>query len=156
MSSGLPSAEIICSSTTTLLTFSSVGSSYMVSSRTVSRMERRPRAPVLRARDIVELFQSRQRRQPADELGNRPILYKVYGLDALQKIVGRFRILRALDLGAKADAGLLGAVAHDLLQTVERAAADEQYVGRVDLDEVLVRVLAAALRRHRRDRSLDH
>ena len=36
------------SSTTTLLTCSSEGSSYMVSSSTLSRMVRRPRAPVLR------------------------------------------------------------------------------------------------------------
>src|SRR6185503_390743 len=49
MSSGLPSALTIDSSTTTLLTFSSVGSSYMVSSRICSRIERSPRAPVLRA-----------------------------------------------------------------------------------------------------------
>ena len=35
----------------------------------------------------------------------------------------------------------------DLLEAVERAAADEQHVRRVDLDEVLVGVLAAALRR---------
>ncbi|GAA3103413.1 hypothetical protein GCM10020001_020820 [Nonomuraea salmonea] len=34
-------------------------------------------------------------------------------------------------------------------QTGERPTADEQHVGGVDLDELLVRVLAAALRRHR-------
>ena len=32
---------------------------------------------------------------------------------------------------------------------------DEEHVGRVDLDELLVRVLAAALRRHRGDRALE-
>src|SRR5207248_2628303 len=37
----------------------------------------------------------------------------------------------------------------------ERAAADEEDVRRVDREELLVRVLAAALRRHRRDRSLE-
>ena len=37
----------------------------------------------------------------------------------------------------------------DLLEPGERAAADEQHVGGVDLDEFLMRVLAAALRRHR-------
>ncbi len=46
-------------------------------------------------------------------------------------------------------------MADDLLETVERAAADEQDVGRVDLHELLVRVLAPALRRHRGDRPLD-
>ena len=37
----------------------------------------------------------------------------------------------------------------DLLEPGERAADDEQHVRGVDLDELLVRVLAAALRRHR-------
>ncbi len=50
----------------------------------------------------------------------------------------------------------LRAVADDLLEAVEGAAADEQDVGRVDLHELLVRVLAAALRRHVGDRALDH
>jgi len=42
-----------------------------------------------------------------------------------------------------------------LFQPIEGAAADEQDVGRVDLHEVLVRVLAAALWRHAGDRALD-
>ena len=37
----------------------------------------------------------------------------------------------------------------------EGAAADEEDVGRVDLQEILLRVLAAALGRHVRDRALD-
>ena len=37
----------------------------------------------------------------------------------------------------------------DRVEPGERAADDEQHVGGVDLDELLVRVLAAALRRHR-------
>jgi hypothetical protein len=53
-----------------------------------------------------------------------------------------------LTAGAKADAGSLGAVFDDLFQAGERAAADEQDVGRVDLQEVLVGVLAPALGRH--------
>jgi hypothetical protein len=46
-------------------------------------------------------------------------------------------------------------VLDDRVQAGERAAADEQDVGRVDLDELLVRVLAPALRRHRRLRPLE-
>src|SRR5680860_1853498 len=41
-----------------------------------------------------------------------------------------------------------------LLESGERATADEQHVGRVDLDEFLVRVLATTLRWHARDRAL--
>ena len=47
------------------------------------------------------------------------------------------------------------AVADDLLEPDERAAEDEQDVRRVDLDELLLRVLAAALRRHGRLRALE-
>jgi hypothetical protein len=41
----------------------------------------------------------------------------------------------------------------DLLEADEGAAADEQDVGRVDLQELLLRMLAAALRRHVGDRA---
>ena len=43
----------------------------------------------------------------------------------------------------------------DVFEPGERAGDDEQHVRRVDLDELLVRVLATALRRHRRDRALE-
>src|SRR5262245_23153248 len=41
----------------------------------------------------------------------------------------------------------------DLLEPIEGAAAHEQDVGGVDLQEFLLRMLASALRRHRRDRA---
>src|SRR5207245_4267260 len=44
----------------------------------------------------------------------------------------------------------------DLVETLERATADEQDVGCVDLDEVLVWVLATALRRDVRDGALEY
>src|SRR5205807_9368204 len=43
----------------------------------------------------------------------------------------------------------------DPLQAIEGAAADEEDVGGVDLDEVLVGMLAAALRWHVGDRALE-
>ena len=55
----------------------------------------------------------------------------------------------------EADLTAAGARLDDLLETVERAAADEENVLRVDLDVFLLRVLAAALRRNRRDRALE-
>ena len=55
----------------------------------------------------------------------------------------------------EADALVADAVLDDLVEAGERAAADEQDVGRVDLDELLVRVLAPALRRHRCLRALE-
>jgi hypothetical protein len=61
----------------------------------------------------------------------------------------------AVHAGAKADADFSVRFCNDLLQAIERAAADEQDVGRVDLQEVLVRVLATALRRHAGHRAFD-
>ena len=58
------------------------------------------------------------------------------------------RALLRLDVGLEAQRLLADAPLDDLLEADERAAADEQDVGRVDLEELLVRVLAAALRRH--------
>jgi hypothetical protein len=59
---------------------------------------------------------------------------------------GRCRTHRAVE----ADALVADARLDDLLEPGERPTADEQHVGGVDLDELLVRVLAPALGRHRR------
>src|SRR5581483_4504470 len=50
---------------------------------------------------------------------------------------------------------LADAALDHLLEADERAAADEEDVGRVDLEELLVRVLPAALRRHVGDGALE-
>src|SRR5258708_3266605 len=75
--------------------------------------------------------------------------------DRPQHSADAFAVLPALHVRAEADAALLGAAADDLLQAVEPSAADEQDVGGVHLHEILVGMLAAALRRHGRDRPLD-
>ena len=59
------------------------------------------------------------------------------------------------DLGAEADAVLADAPLDDLVEVGERATADEQDVRRVDREELLVRVLAPALRRHAGHRALE-
>src|SRR5690606_32826152 len=88
------------------------------------------------------------------ELGNEAELDQVFGLDLTEEL-RRGATVAALDLGTEADADLFRALADDLVQPVESTAADEQDVGRVDLDEVLIRMLAPALRRDRRMRALD-
>ena len=62
--------------------------------------------------------------------------------------------LRA-DVGAESHRVLPDPALDDLVETRERSAADEEDVRRVDREELLVRVLAPALRRHRRDGSLE-
>src|SRR5205823_8433851 len=56
-----------------------------------------------------------------------------------------------LHVGLEAERLLAGAPLDLLLEADEGAAADEEDVGRVDLEEFLMRMLAAALRRHVRD-----
>ncbi len=58
--------------------------------------------------------------------------------------------------GAEADALLARALGDDLLEAGESTGDDEQHVGRVDLDELLVRMLAAALRGNGGDRALEN
>jgi hypothetical protein len=59
-----------------------------------------------------------------------------------------------LHVGLEAERLLAGAALDLLLEPDEGAAADEEDVGRVDLEELLVRVLAPALRRNVGDRCL--
>src|SRR5439155_6904823 len=57
-------------------------------------------------------------------------------------------------LRGKADRGRASTRGDDLLETRERAAADEEDVRGVDLQELLLRMLATALRRNRGNRAL--
>ena len=197
ISSGLPSFVIVASSTMTLARLFCEGRSYITSSSTCSRIERRPRAPVLRASALAAIARSAPSRissstpsmrnifwyclvsaflgstriwisadssssssvattgrRPTNS-GMSPNLIRSSGSHSRKQRADVLAVVRARDLGSEADAGLRRPLADDLLESVERAAADEQDVGRVDLDELLVRVLAPALRRHRRDRALD-
>src|SRR5207247_8972258 len=73
------------------------------------------------------------------------ILQQAHRLQLLEDI-GALRVAIPMHFRAEADLLLTDAVLDQALQSVEGAAADEQDVRGVDLDEVLVRVLAAALR----------
>ena len=92
-------------------------------------------------------------RQAADELGNQAVLDQVFRLDQLERRAD-LAVGQRLDVGLEAERLLADAAVDLLVEADERAAADEQDVGRVDLEELLVRVLAAALRRHVGDRAL--
>ena len=81
--------------------------------------------------------------------GISPNLIRSSGIVS-EKHLGGVEVVLGADLGAEAEPALADPVADDLLEPRERAGHDEQHVRRVDLDELLVRVLAPALRRHRR------
>ena len=86
--------------------------------------------------------------------GISPKFMRSSGITCGEQLGALLGVLRA-DLGAEADRVLADPARDDLVEPGERAAADEQDVRRVDREELLVRVLAPALRRHRRDRALE-
>src|ERR1700681_1748562 len=64
-------------------------------------------------------------------------------------------VVSAADVGSETDATLADARFDHLVEAGERTTADEEDVGGVDLDELLVRVLAATLRRDRSGRAFE-
>src|SRR5579872_97677 len=108
----------------------------------------------LHQRGFVELVQRADHRQAPDELGNQPVLDEVFRLHLFEggadvAAGDRFHVR------LEAERLLSGTTLDLLLESHERATADEENVGRVDLEELLVRVLASALRRDVRDRALE-
>src|SRR3984885_7055607 len=96
-------------------------------------------------RSLVEIFQRRDDRQTADEFGDQAVLQQILRLDMAEDFAGA-AVFRRQDLRGKADRGRTATRGDDLLKPGERTAADEQDVGGVDLQELLLRMLAAALR----------
>src|SRR5207248_6855918 len=103
-------------------------------------------------RGLVQVLERGNDRQSADEFGDQAIFQQVLRFD-LAEDFARLAILRRQNLGAEADGGRPPARRDDLLEPIEGAAAYEQDVSGVDLQEFLLRMLASALRRHRRDRA---
>src|SRR2546426_984611 len=95
-------------------------------------------------------------REPAHQLGDEPVAQQVVGLDVDEGVLLELLGLapRELLLG-EADLPPPGARLDDLFEAVEGAAADEQDVLRIDLDVLLLRMLAATLGRHARHRALE-
>src|ERR1700736_5395034 len=104
-------------------------------------------------RSFVEILQRGDHRQPANELRDQAVLQQILGLDVTEDFAGT-AIFRRQHLGCETDRRRAPAGGNDLLQPRERAAADEENVGGVDLQELLLRMLAAALRRNRGNRAL--
>jgi hypothetical protein len=95
----------------------------------------------------------RDNRQPADELRDQPVGDQILGHHVLEQLLG-VAVLLGAQVGAEADRVLADPPLDDAVEVGERAAADEQDVGGVDREELLVGVLAPALRRHAGDRAL--
>src|SRR5262249_34113176 len=96
---------------------------------------------------LVEVLKRRDNWQAADELRDQAKLEEVLRLDPLEDVAGAAIIFRT-HISAEADRRTAAAVRDDLLEAGKRAPADEEDVRRVDLQEFLLRMLAAALRRN--------
>src|SRR5262249_61583539 len=103
-------------------------------------------------RVTVEAAYVGDHRQPADELRDQPELQHVFGHDLGEDVVHR-TVGDLAQVGAEAQAALADPGLDDPVQAREGAAADEQDVGGIDLDEFLMRVLAPTLRRYVGDRT---
>src|SRR5208282_3237885 len=99
---------------------------------------------------LIEIVKRGNHGEPADELGDEAELEEILGLDVAQDLAG-LALLRPTYVGAEADRGAALALGDDLLEPGKGAAADEEDIGGVDLEELLLRVLAPALGRHARD-----
>ena len=103
---------------------------------------------------VVELADARDQREPADELGDQAELGEVLGAHLRHQVLG-VALGLAAHLRGEAQRLLADPLLDDVLEPGEGATHDEEDVGGVDLDELLVRVLAPALRRHRRGGALE-
>src|ERR1044071_9558087 len=101
----------------------------------------------------VERVARDDHRQPAHELGDHAELDQILGAGlAAQRVLV---VLGGRYLRAEPQAALTGAPADDVLEAIERPAADEQDVRGVDLDQLLLRAVARAVGRDRRGLALE-
>ncbi len=100
-------------------------------------------------------MQGRDHREPPDKLGYHPELYQILRLGVHEDFPYVFLIL-ALDVGAKTHGLGSEPLFDDIVEANESASADEEDLGCVDLDEILLGMLAAAFGRHVRHRPLEN
>ena len=104
-------------------------------------------------RIFIERFERHNDRKSPDELGNQAVLQQILRQDVAQRFPDVALHLR-LDFCAEAHVLFAKTRLDDLLDAVECAAAQEQDIRRVDLNEFLVRMLAPTLRRYGSHRAL--
>src|ERR1043165_1783821 len=96
-------------------------------------------------RAFVQLVQHARHGEATDKLRDEAVLHEVFRLHGGQSL--RVAAARSFDLRVEAERLVAHASLDDLLQADESAAADEENVGGVYGEELLVRVFPAPLRR---------
>jgi hypothetical protein len=94
---------------------------------------------------LVEILHHTHHGETTDELGNQTELHQILG-QHLAKDVARDTLAGGTDIGTEADPACTDTLFDDAVEPCERTATDEQDVRRVDLNELLVRMLASTLR----------
>ena len=105
-------------------------------------------------RILVQIFQTDDHGQTSDELGNESVFDDVVRRRVLINI-RLFLFGLGFDLAAEADGGFAVSLLDDLFESVKRAATDEENILRIHLNEILSRVLSAALGRYVGNRTLE-
>src|SRR5258705_3769495 len=103
---------------------------------------------------FVETFQRDGDRKASHQLWNQSIAEEIVRLDFAEHL-GLRKLLVARSGAVEANLAASGAGLVDFLEPVERATADEENVLGVELDVLLLRVLATALGRNGGDGALD-
>src|SRR4029077_1926549 len=93
---------------------------------------------------LGKIAERRQDRQGADEFGNQSKLQKILGFHFAQNL-SRAAFVRGADIRAETHRRTVRAAGDDLVEAGEGTANDEENVGRVDLQELLLRMFATAL-----------
>ena len=106
-------------------------------------------------RFLVELAERRDHRQASDEFRNQAEFEQIFRLNLIEQLGDGARIAMR-QVGAEAHRLARDPPADDVVEADESAAADEQDIGGIDLQEFLLRMLAAALGRDARHRALDN
>src|SRR6202043_956347 len=99
---------------------------------------------------LVEILKGGQHGQPPDEFGDEAVLQQILRRDLAEDFAGA-AVFRRDYLSTEADRARPAARRDDLLEPGEGTAAYEQNISGVNLQEFLLRMLAASLRRHRGD-----
>src|SRR5882672_5517094 len=112
------------------------------------------RGQYLYHRRFIKLVKRSADRKPPDELRNQPELDQILRLD-LRKSLAEPLLARALDVGIETQSFLAGAFLDHFFEPDKRASTNKEDVSCVDGEELLMRMLAPALRRNVRDSAFE-
>ena len=83
------------------------------------------------------------------------VSHQIFRLDILQHLANVLAEILAFDFCIETNAAFFRTIADDLIETRERTATDEQDIGGINLQKLLLRVLSSTLRRNRRNRAFN-